>query len=252
MARRGRKRGWLRRLALALAAVPLLYLAAAFVGSLVPVNREWEEPADGTTIYLRSNGIHVDLLMPAKAHGLDWRPLFPPSDFADAPQNARWFGFGAGERRVYLDTPTWWDLSPRTLWAAVGGGERVMHVERTDDPGEDLRAIRLRPEEYRRLWAAIRAELTLDARSRPMRIDHPGYTPEDAFYVGRGHASAFSTCNSWIADRLRIAGLEASLWSPFPAGVLWRYREVNDADVARSEAVQSTRPDCFAALAMTN
>lgn len=209
---------------LALAAVPLLYLAAALVGSLVPVNRGWEEPAEGTTVYLRSNGIHVDIIMPAEAEGLDWGPLFPASSFRGAPADARWFAFGAGERRVYLETPTWWDLSPRTVWAALVGGERVMHVERTNDPGAELRAVRLRPEEYRRLWAAIRAELTLDAEGRPERIEHPGYTPEDAFFVGRGRASAVSSCNTWVAERLRIAGVEASLWSPFAQGLLWRYR----------------------------
>lgn len=234
MARRRRKRSWLKRVALALAAVPLLYLAAALAGSLIPVNRAWEEPAEGTTVYLRSNGIHVDILMPAQAEGLDWRPLFPANSFHAAPANARWFGFGAGERRVYLDTPTWWDLSPRTAWAAVTGGEQVMHIERTNDPGDDLRAIRLRPEEYRRLWTAIRAQLTLDRAGRPQRIDHPGYTSEDAFYIGRGRASALHTCNNWVADKLRLAGVETSVWPPFAQGLIWRYREAKTTQRQRS------------------
>ena len=213
----------------AVGAVPLLYLAAALAGSLIPVNGTWEEAKDGTTIFLRSNGVHVDIVMPAEAEGLDWRPLFPVSKFRGAPEQARWFAFGAGERRVYLETPTWWDVSPRTFWSAVTGGERVMHVERTNDPGTGMRAVRLRPEEYRRLWAAIRAELALGGEGRPERIDHPGYTPEDAFFVGRGRASALSTCNSWVADRLRIAGVETSLWPPFAQGLLWRYREGSPA-----------------------
>lgn len=224
MARRRRKRGWGKRLLLALAAVPLLYLAAALAGSLVPVNRGWEEPGEGTTVFLRSNGIHVDIFMPAEAHGLDWRPLFPAGHFRGARANVRWFGFGAGERRVYLETPTWWDLSPRTLSAALAGGEQVMHVERTNEPGEKMRAIRLRPEEYRRLWAAVRAEFRLDPRGRPQRIDHPGYTPEDAFFRGTGRASAVHTCNNWVADRLRLAGVKTSVWPPFAWGLLWRYR----------------------------
>ena len=206
--------------------MPLLYLFAALVGSLVPLNGGWEEPDKGTTVYLRSNGVHVDIIMPAKAQGLDWRPLFPASEFRDAPADARWFAFGAGERRVYLETPTWWDLTPRTAWAALTGGEQVMHVERTNSPGEEMRAIRLRPEEYRRLWTAVRAQLTLDRNGRPQRIDHPGYTPEDSFFLGTGRASALHTCNNWVADKLRLAGVKVSAWPPFAQGLLWRYRAV--------------------------
>jgi uncharacterized protein (TIGR02117 family) len=202
--------------------VPLLYLAAALAGSLLAVNRGWEEPARGTLIYLRSNGIHVDIVMPAQAHGLDWRPLLPARDFRDAPLRPRWFGFGAGERRVYLDTPSWSDLTPRTLWAALTGGEQILHVDRTLHPGADLYALRLRPEEYRRLWAAIRA----DFDGPPDRIDHPGYGPDDAFYEGSGKASALHTCNNWAAAKLRLAGVETSLWSPFAQGLVWRYRSV--------------------------
>ena len=59
---------------MALAAIPIAYLAAALIGSLVPVNRGWEEPADGITVYIANNGIHSDIVMPANAQGLDWTP----------------------------------------------------------------------------------------------------------------------------------------------------------------------------------
>ena len=87
--------------------------------------------------------------------------------------------------------------------------------------------IRLRPQEYRRLWAAVRADLTLDANGRPERIDHPGYGPSDAFYRATGKASALRTCNSWAAGKLRLAGVKTSLWPPFAQGLVWRYRRYN-------------------------
>lgn len=223
MRRRRKRRSVGRRLALAFAAIPLLYLTAVLIGAVMPVNGNWREAERGTTIYLRSNGIHVDIVMPASAQGLDWRLLLPADDVRSAPAEVRWYGFGAGERRVYLDTPSWSDLTARTLWAAVTGGERVLHVDQTAEPGTDLHAIRLRPEEYRRLWAAIRAEFD----GPPRRIDHPGYGPNDAFYHGRGKASAINTCNQWVADKLRLAGVRTSAWSPFQQGLLWRYRRVS-------------------------
>ena len=225
MARRRRNKLWIiRRLALALAAIPALYLFAALVGSLIPVNRGCSEPVGGTTVYLVSNGVHADLILPVDAHGLDWRPLLPLNDFAAPDGSARWIAFGAGERRVYLETPRWRDIRLGTIWAALSGGERVMHVEQIADPGPEARAIRLRPHEYRRLWAAIRAGFALDRDGRPQRIDHPGYNGWDAFYLGTGKANAFATSNSWVGERLRLAGVRTGAWSPFAQGLLWRYR----------------------------
>lgn len=223
MARRRQKskrRKWLGRLLAALLAVPALYLAAALAGSLIPVNRDWAEPREGTIVYLADNGIHVDIIMPAEAGGLDWRPLIPLSDFSNADPNARFVAFGAGEQRVYLNTPTWWDITPRTIWSALAGGRRVMHVEYVSSPYYAVRKIRLRPEEYRRLWQAIRS----DFGGHPQRLDHPGYGPSDAFYRATGKTSAFRTCNSWAAGKLRLAGVKTSLWPPFAQGLTWRYR----------------------------
>ena len=67
---------------MAVAAVPIVYLLAALIGSLVPVNRGWTEPERGVTIYLANNGIHSDIVMPARTQGLDWTPYLPRSDFA--------------------------------------------------------------------------------------------------------------------------------------------------------------------------
>ncbi len=225
--RRVRKSRWLRRLALTIAAIPLAYLVAALIGSLVPVNRGWTEPDGGVTIYIANNGIHSDIVMPARAEGLDWTPYFPRSDFAAPDPDARWIAFGTGEERVYLETPHWRDIRPRTIWSALTGGRRVMHVEWVSNTAYLDRAIRLRPEEYRRLWAAIRTDFQLDRDGRPIRIDHPGYGNSDAFYWATGRFYAFRTCNSWAAGRLRIAGVKTSLWPPFVQGLTWRYRRVS-------------------------
>ena len=207
-------------------AVPALYLLAALIGSLVPVNRDWIEPDEGITVYIANNGIHSDIVMPVRAAGLDWSPFVPKSDFASPSPDAKWVAFGSGEQRVYLDTPRWQDIRPGTIWSALTGGRRVMHVEWVANPDYMDRAIRLRPEEYRRLWAAVRSDFKLDADGEPERIDHPGYGRSDAFYWANGKFHALKTCNSWAAGRLRLAGVKTSLWPPFVQGLTWRYRKV--------------------------
>jgi uncharacterized protein (TIGR02117 family) len=100
-----------------------------------------------------------------------------------------------------------------------------MHVEYVPTPTYALRQIRLRPEEYRRLWAAIRADFALGPDGKPKRIAHPGYGCCDAFYLAQGKESAFRTCNTWAARWLRLAGVRTSLWPPFVQGLVWRYRK---------------------------
>lgn len=204
--------------------VPFAYLTAALVGSLVPANGKWREPAEGTTVYIADNGIHTDILLPVDAGGLDWKAVLPVRDGQSMPPGATWIALGAGDEQIYLDTPSWWDLKPRTLWSALAGGRAVIHAEYVTDPSYAAREIRLRPEEYRRLWAALRASFLLDSSGRPRRINHPGYGAHDAFYEANGKASIIRTCNSWLAGRLRLAGVKASIWPPFAPGLIWRYR----------------------------
>ena len=232
MARRRRKSKvgkWIGRALTAVLAIAAAYLVAALIGSLVAANGGWKEPAQGTTVYIADNGIHADIIMPVKAEGLDWAPLVPTSDFAAADPDARWVAFGSGEERVYLNTPTWWDITPRTIWSALTGGKRVMHVEYVASPSYAVREIRLRPEEYRRLWAAIRADFALDPRGRPQRIAHPGYGCCDAFYRAVGKESAVRTCNTWVARWLRLAGVKVSAWPPFVPGLVWHYRRIGSS-----------------------
>ena len=226
--RRTRSGRWIGRAISAFLAIPALYLIAALIGSLVPANRGWAEPEGGTTVYIADNGIHADIVMPVEAQGLDWSPFVPVSDFVAANPADRWIAFGSGEERVYLNTPTWWDITPRTIWSALAGGNRVMHVEYVPDPSYAVRQIRLRPEEYRRLWAAIRADFALDPAGRPQLIAHPGYGCCDAFYRATGRESAVRTCNNHVARWLRIAGVKASIWPPFVNGLVWRYRRVRE------------------------
>ena len=225
--RRSGRRYWLRQVLLGLAIVPALYFLSALVGSLVPVNSGWEEPDDGITIYIANNGIHADIIMPSRVQGLDWEPLVPKRHFSAPDADAQWVAFGSGEERVYLETPRWRDITLKTIWSGLTGGKRVMHVEWVGNPRYADRAVRLRPEEYRRLWAAVRADFEQGADGKPIHIDHPGYGRSDAFYWATGQANMFYTCNVWAANRLRIAGVETSLWTPFAQGLVWRYRKID-------------------------
>ncbi len=209
---------WLRRCALLLMLIGVGYATAGLIGGAIPANASWRPPAQGVRIYVESNGIHVGIVVPKVAAGVDWRGMAPGADLAD-PRYASYdhLAIGWGERAFYLDTATWADLKLRTvLGAARGSDATLMHVEHVPAPrpGGDVRTVVLRPEEYRRLAASIRASFA------PSPERHRGYGANDVFYAARGHYSAIRTCNAWAGDMLRQAGVRIGRWTPFPVTVL--------------------------------
>ena len=196
--------------------LPLFYLAAGAIGGAIPRNAGWQEPADGITIYVATNGFHTGLVLPTRGGGVDWSPNVPPKDITDPRYAGRWLWFGWGERDFYLNTPSWHELSPGTAVHALTGSDRtLMHVDHLLEPWGDARPIRLTPDQYRRLAAAIRASFD-PADHRPIR----GYDVADVFYPARGHYDAVRTCNWWTGRRLAAAGVRIGAWTPFSATVM--------------------------------
>ena len=225
--RKGKSGKWVGGLLSALLAFPALYFSAALVGSLVPVNRGWTEPAQGTIVYIADNGIHADIIMPVDAQGLDWGKVLPKTDFAAPDPAASWIAFGSGEEQVYLNTPTWWDITPRTLWAALAGGKRVMHVEYVANP--ILRGPRDQTS-ARRIPSLVGGDSRrLRARSaRPAAADRPsGLRTGRRLLPCSTKANAVRTCNAGRRPWLRLAGVKTSIWPPFVNGLVWRYRRSN-------------------------
>ncbi len=205
--------------AAAILSVPAGYAVAGLVGGAIPANPGRTMPPRGVLIFVESNGIHVGLVLPKRATGVDWRDWAPAGDLADP----RYAGFdhlaiGWGEHAFFLDTPIWAALRPRTIAAAAIGSDRsLLHVEHIAAPratGDDVRAILLRPDEYRRLVAFVRAS------AAPRRRSYRGYARNDVFYTAQGHYSAIRTCNSWTGEALRVAGVRVGRWTPFPFTVM--------------------------------
>lgn len=204
---------------LAGSAAVLAYPVAGLVGGVLPTNAGWEPPAAGITVYIESNGVHTGIIMPKLAAGVDWRPVFPARDLRD-PRYAAYdhVSVGWGDRDFYLHTPTWSDLKLSTLVAAAMGSDRtLLHVDHVPRPAPDgeVRRLIVRPAEYRRLAAYVRASLVPDGERQP------GYYDYDAFYGARGRYSALWTCNNWVGEALRGAGARIGAWTPFPFTVMW-------------------------------
>lgn len=214
---------------------PAAYLLAALALGLLPVNADWR-PAmkgeGGVPVWLRTNGVHADLVLPAKwpGHGAhDFTRELPPSVVIDFSHEASvapfaWIAFGWGDRDFYLNTPTWADFDLATGWRAITArGPSAMHVEYLRRPEDyDVRLLLLAADEYGRLVDYIRAGFRRDAKDAPIRIDHPGFFATDAFFEGTGSYSPLLTCNEWVRRALAQAGVRTATWAPFDRALLWQ------------------------------
>ena len=217
---------WALRIVAGIVAIPLAYFLAALFLGLVPANVAFYQQAEGgVVIYVRSNGVHTDIVVPKVNAEADWRPFADPSHVRDpAVAAADHVAIGYGAREFYLNTPTWGDLSLSVAFRSLAGMDSTLvHVEHVNQPRREdwQRPIRLSAEQYRRLAAYIRSSFRLDEDGAPIHVPG-GYTSADTFYEGNGGFSAFYNCNAWTGAALRAAGVRMGLWTPFEQSVMWR------------------------------
>jgi uncharacterized protein (TIGR02117 family) len=222
-----RQRVW-RRIAKGLAllvGVPLFYILAGIIGSIIPANADWQELREGVPIYVGTNGVHTWIALPTVTEDVDWRPIADPAHIADPRYAGDYLAFGFGNRDFYLNTPTWADLKLSTALAAFfGRGPALVHIDHLRDPKADEYQSRLlvTPEQYRRLAAHIRRSFRFDAQGEPIPLLGRGYGPADVFYEARGPYNGARTCNAWTGVALRAAGIRTGVRTPFSQSVMWR------------------------------
>lgn len=198
------------------------YLIAATALARLPVEGQ---PAarGGVEIFVCTNGVHTDLVLPAVNGLADWTSDLRRSDFPGADPWTSHFSFGWGDRAFYLETRRWSDLRLSTALSALfGGGPSVMHVYAMHSPAgsPDCGALVLGEGQYRALAAFLRDSFRRDGEGRVIPLPGSGYGATDLFYEAVGHYSPVETCNEWTGKALRAAGVTVGAWTPFEGNVM--------------------------------
>jgi len=202
----------------------LVYLFSAILLSLVPVNRN-AVPAGDTEIYIRSNGVHLELLLPAKTAYKDWSEVINID--SRIKNRVRYLSFGWGDRNFYLHTPEWSDLTFGTAFTALlQKSASAMHVDFYSSvrTGRLCKKIRITGEQYLEIIRFVDLAFQRDENGNFIEIKDLHYSQYDLFYEATGSYHLFYTCNTWTNRCLKNAGLKASLWTPFDRGTLFHYR----------------------------
>ena len=178
-------------------ALAALYAVAVLAGALIPVGGD-DTNAETAEIYIRSNGIHLEFVLPNDASG----PLGDKIVVDGAPP---YLAYGWGERDFFLNTPTWADFDLLTAIGSLLWQEdilmRVQPVWGTPS-GEQSRTLRVSPAQRAAIVAYIRAGIQFDVHGDVTTVPSTLYDPNGVFLEG--------------------LGIRTALWSPFPYGVMWQ------------------------------
>ncbi len=179
------------------------------------------------TIWLLSNNVHTDIVVPVTNNYFQWDKLFPKSYTKKGSNFSKYLAIGWGDKGFYLNTPKWSDLTAKTaFFAAFGLSSSAIHVTYLDSLklGDACVAIRLTKNEYKDLISYIQKSLKRNYLNQTQFIKTEAvYGEFDAFYEANGSYHLFHTCNTWANNGLKAAHQKAAIWTPFESGIFYHY-----------------------------
>ncbi|MEM9777316.1 MAG: DUF2459 domain-containing protein [Chloroflexota bacterium] len=185
----------------------------------IGVNTEFVEDPNGIEIYIISNGVHTDIVVPAVSDQKDWTQLFDPATFQPPiiDQTPAFVAFGWGDLGLYRDVPTWDDLTVRILFTSMLlPTESAVHVSYfLNQPveSENIILLQISPEQYDILIEEILTAVDLkDGEAQSLNCCYyPNF--RDQFYESSFYYHILYTCNMWTNETLKKADLPAALWA---------------------------------------
>ncbi|WP_114791724.1 TIGR02117 family protein [Niabella yanshanensis] len=207
-----------------------IYVLAALLIPFIPVNKnkDYRSPND-LTIYIMSNGVHTDIVVPVQTEWMGWTTYIRYADTDLKDTTYGYVGIGWGDKGFYLQTPTWADLKFSTAFKAMTGlSSSAIHATfyKNIVPDSSTVAINISKEDYEDLIQFIMQRFDLDDKgnSIPIPSVNDGYGDMDAFYEAKGSYNLFYTCNTWSNNALKAAHQKAALWTLLDKGIFRHYR----------------------------
>ena len=194
-----------------------LWALTAWILSKISVAAEKTDAPKTVSIWLKTNGMHADIVVPARNAQKDWTAEVSPANTLGKSTDVQWLGVGWGDKGFYMNTPTWADLTVPVAFRAVTGlGGTAMHCTYYPSLTADSATVPILVTEaqYANLISFIEAEFKRDAAGKIEYIQtDQQYGQTDAFYEARGLYSLFKTSNSWTNQALKAAGQRACAWT---------------------------------------
>lgn len=208
----------------------VFYAVTAFLLTMIPINGQFSHSKDGVTIWVISDGIHADFILPVKETRHDWWKILDAADYGAPKEDIQYMGFGWGDKGFYMEIPTWSDLTLKIAAKAVLiPSPTCMHVTAFSAFPEKkyISPIQLTDVQYKELCNYILKYFTYDQHGQVERIPEYGFSAMDCFYEAKGSYHCFNTCNYWVSRGLKKIGVKSPIWSPFARGIFYQLNKVD-------------------------
>lgn len=216
----------LKKISLGILIFLAFYILAAFSLSKITVNKDAENQPKDLSIYILTNGVHTDLVVPIKSEFKDWSQQIKFENTKANDSTNNFIGFGWGDKGFYLNTPEWSDLKASTAFnAAFGLSTSAMHATFFKSMKESKSCVKIdiSKENYLKLVEFIESGFQYDSNQNPIFIEATTYGKNDSFYEGTGSYNLFQTCNSWANSGLKAANQKAAFWTVTDTGIFCHY-----------------------------
>ena len=203
----------------------VFYLSTAFICARITVNEAISKEGN-IIVYIQSNGVHTDLVVPVKSKKMDWSNIFPYANTKNKDSTSKFLALGWGDKGFYLNTPTWGDLTFSTAFKAMFGlSTSALHTTYLDtiQVSGTCKKISMTQNEYDLLVRYIKRTISTKKASSIFIPTNAVYGTNDAFYEASGSYHLFSTCNTWTNRALKYSNKKACFWTPFDTGILNQY-----------------------------
>jgi len=218
---------YIGRILLSIIVLILLYLLAAFGLSRISIDEE-SGTTDDVSIYIKTNGVHTDIVVPTKTEQIDWSKEIKFSNIESKDTSYKYLAIGWGDKGFYLETPTWAELKASVAFkAATGLSTTAIHATYYQSMTVDstCRRIDISKNQYSRLIEYVTNSAQLDKNGHWIHIEtEANYGDSDAFYEAKGSYSMFHTCNTWANNGLKFSGQKHCFWTPFDTGIFLNYK----------------------------
>lgn len=208
--------------------IVVLYIALGYFLPFIEVSAKDDGQRKEIPVYIYTNGVHTDIVMPVKNDLQDWSTKIPFGNTKSKSTDYNYVGVGWGDKGFYLDTPTWADLKFSTAFkAAFWLSESAMHCTfyKTMKEGDDCKKIMISRDQYKKLVDFVDAKFDKDQNGNYNLIPtNAVYGNDDAFYDAQGKYSFLNTCNTWANDALKAADQKAAFWTPSDYGIFLHYK----------------------------
>ena len=205
-----------------------LYLLAALLGTWVTTGKLSTQTTaqDSVNIYIVSNGVHTDFVLPMRHTAKDWRQHFAQSRFGAYYQH-QLISFGWGDQAFFLNsTKEGYPALSTTLKAILWPTKSLMHVSfyhSINTEADNVYKLNISLEQYRIIVKFILSSF-VTKQGQQFHYVAQGYGTYDFFFEAHRSYHLFFTCNNWTNRGLKAMNIRTGIWTPFEQGLVYHLK----------------------------